>query len=99
MPLYSATSRAFSLPITFITSLGLLLLLYYGPQIGNKLPKTSSSSEIAPQTLSVEKGNAFTSIAENSSPLVRRDDYSCGPGKPCANGACCGASGYCGYGK
>lgn len=34
----------------------------------------------------------------NVSLLMRRDDYSCGPGKPCANGACCGASGYCGYG-
>ena len=31
--------------------------------------------------------------------LVRRDDYSCGPKKPCSNGACCGRSGYCGYGS
>lgn len=31
--------------------------------------------------------------------LVRRDDYSCGPGNPCSNGACCGVSGYCGYGQ
>ncbi|KAG9571281.1 glycoside hydrolase family 18 protein, partial [Aureobasidium melanogenum] len=30
--------------------------------------------------------------------LIRRDDYSCGPGNPCSNGACCGVSGYCGYG-
>lgn len=30
--------------------------------------------------------------------LHRRDDYTCGPGKPCRNKACCGASGYCGYG-
>lgn len=28
----------------------------------------------------------------------RQDDYTCGPGRPCSNGACCGASGYCGYG-
>ena len=26
------------------------------------------------------------------------DEYSCGPDKPCSNGACCGASGNCGYG-
>lgn len=26
------------------------------------------------------------------------DDYSCSAAKPCVNGACCGASGYCGYG-
>jgi chitinase len=24
-------------------------------------------------------------------------DYTCGPGKPCSNGACCGESGWCGY--
>ncbi|KAI1774392.1 hypothetical protein F4818DRAFT_442540 [Hypoxylon cercidicola] len=36
----------------------------------------------------------------SSTPELRRrqDDYSCGPGKPCRNGACCGASGFCGYG-
>ncbi|BCR84335.1 uncharacterized protein ACHE_11737S [Aspergillus chevalieri] len=31
--------------------------------------------------------------------LTRRQDYTCGPGRPCSNGACCGASGNCGYGK
>jgi len=35
----------------------------------------------------------------NHSLLMRRDDYSCGPGNPCANGACCGETGYCGYGE
>ncbi|RSL40913.1 hypothetical protein CEP54_015977 [Fusarium duplospermum] len=25
------------------------------------------------------------------------DDYTCGPGRPCQNGACCGQSGWCGY--
>lgn len=35
----------------------------------------------------------------NVSELVRRDDYSCGQGNPCSNGACCGVSGYCGYGS
>lgn len=34
----------------------------------------------------------------NHSSLVRREDYSCGKGRPCANGACCGESGFCGYG-
>lgn len=37
--------------------------------------------------------------SSNDSLLMRRDDYSCGPGNPCPNRACCGASGYCGYGK
>lgn len=39
-----------------------------------------------------------TATLSNSSGLMRRDDYSCGPGKPCSNGACCGSGGYCGYG-
>lgn len=30
--------------------------------------------------------------------LASRDDYTCGPGKPCKNQACCGKSGNCGYG-
>ena len=25
-------------------------------------------------------------------------EYTCGPDKPCSNGACCGVSGWCGYG-
>ncbi|KAK2611936.1 hypothetical protein QQS21_002042 [Conoideocrella luteorostrata] len=28
----------------------------------------------------------------------KREDYTCGPGRPCHNGACCGESGNCGYG-
>lgn len=31
--------------------------------------------------------------------LARRQDYSCGAGRPCSNGACCGAGGFCGYGS
>ncbi|KAL4935574.1 hypothetical protein BDV06DRAFT_217331 [Aspergillus oleicola] len=30
--------------------------------------------------------------------LAHRDSYSCGASNPCSNGACCGASGFCGYG-
>ena len=30
--------------------------------------------------------------------LSKRDTYSCGKSNPCSNGACCGISGYCGYG-
>ena len=29
---------------------------------------------------------------------LNKRDYTCGPGNPCSNGACCGASGFCGYG-
>jgi hypothetical protein len=30
---------------------------------------------------------------------LRRRDFTCGPGQPCSNGACCGSSGFCGYGR
>jgi hypothetical protein len=35
----------------------------------------------------------------NASNVLNKRDYSCGPGQPCDNGACCGASGICGYGN
>lgn len=39
------------------------------------------------------------SISHEYSNITRRQDYTCGPGRPCSNGACCGASGNCGYGS
>ncbi|KAF9888672.1 hypothetical protein FE257_008430 [Aspergillus nanangensis] len=45
------------------------------------------------------QGNASSiQPVQSSSSLLRRDDYTCGPGRPCKNSACCGASGNCGYG-
>lgn len=37
-------------------------------------------------------------ISSNPLNLLLRDEYNCGKNKPCANGACCGKSGYCGFG-
>lgn len=37
-------------------------------------------------------------IRSDSPRLFAREDYSCGPGRPCSNGACCGESGFCNYG-
>lgn len=34
----------------------------------------------------------------HSSLLKREDDHTCSASRPCTNGACCGASGFCGYG-
>ncbi|KAK0669896.1 bacteriodes thetaiotaomicron symbiotic chitinase [Cercophora samala] len=34
----------------------------------------------------------------DTSLLPKRDDYTCAPGRPCKNGACCGKDGFCGYG-
>ncbi|KAH9999574.1 hypothetical protein F4779DRAFT_635983 [Xylariaceae sp. FL0662B] len=47
----------------------------------------------------IKRGNSPSSPAISyTEVLLRRDDYSCGPDKPCSNGACCGSGGYCGYG-
>ncbi|KAJ6194672.1 hypothetical protein J3E72DRAFT_198535 [Bipolaris maydis] len=35
--------------------------------------------------------------AGGSGSTASSGDYTCGPGRPCKNGACCGASGWCGY--
>jgi hypothetical protein len=37
------------------------------------------------------------SISGQTSSSASSTDFTCGPNKPCANGACCGASGWCGY--
>ncbi|KAK6345772.1 hypothetical protein TWF718_007678 [Orbilia javanica] len=48
-----------------------------------------------------EHANAISQNPTNAkvhAGLNKRQDYTCGPGRPCHNGACCGPSGWCGYG-
>lgn len=40
-----------------------------------------------------------TSLHPQHQSHVFRRDFTCGPGQPCSNSACCGASGFCGYGE
>lgn len=40
----------------------------------------------------------ITGQTGGSSASSDSSDFSCGPGKECSNGACCGESGWCGYG-
>ena len=40
----------------------------------------------------------FSHLLKRQSSSTTVDDYSCGPSKPCSNGACCAKTGYCGYG-
>lgn len=42
---------------------------------------------------------ASNEIPSNSSSLVKRNDGSCARDRPCGNKACCGPSGFCGYGN
>jgi hypothetical protein len=41
----------------------------------------------------------FLATSGNVSRIARRDDFSCDKSRPCSNGACCGVSGFCGYGE
>ncbi|RWA12800.1 hypothetical protein EKO27_g2300 [Xylaria grammica] len=49
------------------------------------------------ETLATSNASMPIVVAHNTA-LFPRDDYTCSPGKPCSNHACCGKSGYCGYG-
>jgi hypothetical protein len=44
--------------------------------------------------------NSVSLVGTESFPIDKRSDdpYACSPSKKCSNGACCGASGVCGYG-
>ncbi len=71
----------------------LFLLIHYWPIDHDRGP--SRVARLEPRDISSD-GGMTENFTYNA--LDRRDDYSCGPGKPCKNGACCGKSGYCGYG-
>ena len=71
----------------------LALFIYNCYSPGVKPPSNLISAQHAEASGLEDGPYAFSNAS-----LVRRDDYSCGPMKPCSNGACCGGSGYCGYG-
>jgi hypothetical protein len=72
-------------------ALGLCVILFTCPHCQGLM---SSSIESPEPELPLRDGSNEVSLAEHQ----KRHDYSCGPGKPCSNGACCGSSGFCGYG-
>lgn len=42
--------------------------------------------------------NLFSEALSGLDALITGDSYSCNETTPCSNGACCGKSGYCGFG-
>ncbi|OHW99356.1 chitinase [Colletotrichum incanum] len=63
------------------------------------VPEPSSFPTSSP---AVGNSSLSSSISEEAAPFgfaarLADDPYTCGPGRPCSNGACCGASGNCGY--
>lgn len=78
--------------VSTIMCLGIFILL-----VRRRLDQSQGVNLVGRSSSLVDHPELSTIPRQNIS-LGRRDDYICGPGKPCLNGACCGASGYCGYG-
>lgn len=75
----------------FLPLLILFLITRYYAGPGQTPTAPSSALHVRDTTVANDAIFAFSNI-------TRRQDYTCGPGRPCSNGACCGASGNCGYG-
>jgi hypothetical protein len=79
----------FTLPLSFFFFL--FLINYVSAQ---SIPQANSSAILqdeSPKNASMS-ALAFVMAAEGG-----QNDFTCGPGKPCVNGACCGKDGWCGY--
>jgi hypothetical protein len=61
-------------------------------------PSVRPTSSVITARHTENSGFADDSILVSNASLIRREDYTCSASAPCSNGACCGASGYCGYG-
>ena len=61
------------------------------------LPAGSGSNETLSEVLHLRHLSHRDTGSDNST-SSSSDDYSCSAANPCSNGACCGKSGYCGYG-
>lgn len=88
-------SRSPVLSVALITSIvGLLGFLY-------AIFGTGHETSLSLHTERSVDHDIFQEIQETQEnvTLQRRDDYSCSADNPCHNGACCGKSGYCGYGE
>ena len=80
----------------FILLLGTLLAFaayaWYNPGVN-----------LLPNSIVVQHANVLdfqdTSDQLSNLTLERRQSFQCSSSNPCSNGACCGGSGYCGYGE
>lgn len=59
---------------------------------------TSSNPNFEGYNLRATTITTVTGQTSGSSASSDSGDFTCGPGKECSNGACCGDSGWCGYG-
>ncbi|KAK6950778.1 hypothetical protein Daesc_007303 [Daldinia eschscholtzii] len=86
--------------VTILSVLSLPIFNSYLWQFYNYDSPQQSSTPVKTRSYPVTNGfdDEPSLLSINTSSLARREDYSCGPGRPCANGACCGGGGFCGYG-
>lgn len=99
-------------PLTWLLSIGIVILIFLVSHISNirlfppHSPLLADSAVAVYSVVAVDSAVAVDSVVavDSNAPdfsvshILRRQDYSCGPGKPCSNGACCGKDGFCGYG-
>ncbi len=89
----AASRRLTSRTWIFFLGIFLAVCVYVWPSHSS----LSSSIYVARRHLSTGDFGDELEARSNAS-LLARDTYQCSKEKPCSNGACCGKSGYCGYG-
>ncbi|KAG5951737.1 hypothetical protein E4U53_002386 [Claviceps sorghi] len=80
----------------FLTAFGLLQAFALSAASPGPLLYPPSHRSIYARRLELSRENES---ARALNTLQAREDYTCGPGRPCSNKACCGESGNCGYGS
>ena len=88
-PLRLLTTRSYGISLSVL----LTLCIYFRPD-------HRASSALHYLSYQTEELDALESrsLSQSNATLLPRDTYQCSASKPCSNGACCGKSGYCGYG-
>src|SRR4051812_31203224 len=95
-----STSRLYW-PVTLLLVSFFVLLKSY-PEVGSYFKSHSFDIDVPPvedTSTPLHQADLFlrqTTTSSNAS--TGSGTYTCGPGSPCTNGACCGESGWCGYG-
>lgn len=72
----------------------LIICIHFWPDHDSESPSTI---HLAPRGVEVKNFAEDIDVRSNAT-LLPRDTFQCSQSKPCSNGACCGGSGYCGYG-
>lgn len=85
----------FIMKSVFVTALALLQTIELSSASPESLLYPPSHRSLHARRLEVSRDSDSTRVL---SALQAREDYTCGPGRPCGNKACCGESGNCGYG-